>query len=71
MTEYIPDNFPCMSCGKESVALYMAVPVCTTCNEIVQHKLEKMKFELDNAMRLYRETLRVQLVKGTLHKKKP
>lgn len=69
MKEFTPDSFPCANCGGASVTLFEQVPVCGTCNTVVQHKVEAMQRSLDQKMVLYREALRVQLIEARIPKK--
>lgn len=51
----------------EKLAIFQGVPICPTCDRIVERALEKARSELQMVFTTYLETIRVALVKGAMN----
>lgn len=65
-------NLICTNCGKvlahkEDVYLFQKVICCSDCHKIVTHAFDKAQRLVDSVLSLYKEALRISLIKKQAH----
>jgi hypothetical protein len=68
----IMKNVSCTNCGKQllhaaDIHTFQSVLCCVDCNKIVTHSYEKAERLIKHVLALYKESLRVALIKKQAH----
>ena len=60
----------CINCDGALLAspkVFQGLVICDTCNKIVEHRLKKVRAELQMVFQTYLETIRIALIKKQMH----